>query len=268
MSLFDHSRLGERRVTLAVAVLAVLAAMVAAFWIGGSLRSRSASPPQNARAPEPPPAVLPAPEVPEPETAPVTPAPRRRTPDASEPAPAPEPAAPETGTLHISSDVEGASVFIDRIFVGTTPITAANVAPGSHRLNVSARGYDGFADTIDVVPGEREITVRFKEVRLDASIDVIHKHGLGSCRGQLVATPQGISYVTDHANDAFSAPLLTLETFEVDYLKKNLRIKLRGGRTYNFADPEDNADRLFVFHRDVEKARERLAKGDPPAKNP
>lgn len=34
---------------------------------------------------------------------------------------------------------------------------------------------------------------------------------------------------------------------------------------FNFSDLEGNADRLFVFHRDVEKARERLRKGDRPA---
>jgi hypothetical protein len=59
--------------------------------------------------------------------------------------------------------------------------------------------------------------------------------------------------------------LLDLETFQVDYLEKNLRVKLPKGRQFNFTDPEGNADRLFVFHRDVEKARERLRKGDPPA---
>ena len=51
----------------------------------------------------------------------------------------------------------------------------------------------------------------------------------------------------------------------MDYLQKNLRVKLRGGKQYNFTDPDGNADRLFVFHRDVDKARERLAKGDTPA---
>ena len=34
---------------------------------------------------------------------------------------------------------------------------------------------------------------------------------------------------------------------------------------FYFTDPEGNADRLFVFHRDVDKARSRLAKGDAPA---
>ena len=52
-------------------------------------------------------------------------------------------------------------------------------------------------------------------------------------------------------------------TFEVDYLDTNLRVRA-GGRQYNFTDPDDDADRLFVFHRDVSRARERLLAGDPP----
>jgi hypothetical protein len=59
--------------------------------------------------------------------------------------------------------------------------------------------------------------------------------------------------------------LLDLEAFDVDYLEKNLRVKPRKGKLFNFTDLEGNADRLFVFHRDVEKARERLKKGDPAA---
>jgi hypothetical protein len=34
---------------------------------------------------------------------------------------------------------------------------------------------------------------------------------------------------------------------------------------YDFSDPDGKADNLFVFHRDVDKARLRLKKGDPPA---
>jgi hypothetical protein len=82
-----------------------------------------------------------------------------------------------------------------------------------------------------------------------------------------VATPQGIRYETTNKDDQFTAALLDLETFQVDYLDKNLRVKLRRGKQFNFTDPEGNADRLFVFHRDVEKARERLRKGDQPATN-
>ena len=61
---------------------------------------------------------------------------------------------------------------------------------------------------------------------------------------------------------AFTVALADLEAFEIDYIGKNLKIKVKKGRTYNFTDPDGNADRLFVFHRDVEKARDRLKKGD------
>ncbi len=65
---------------------------------------------------------------------------------------------------------------------------------------------------------------------MDARADVIHKHGIGSCRGTLVAT-------------AARTALANIEVFEV------------------------KADNLFVFQRDVEKARERLLKGDQPSTN-
>jgi hypothetical protein len=157
-------------------------------------------------------------------------------------------------------------VFIDRRFIGAAPTTAENVAPGSHQLNVSAEGYDSVVQTIDVEPGPRDISVRFREVRLNAGIDVVHKHGIGACRGRLVATAQGLRYEASEKKDAFTAPLLDIDTFQVDYLEKNLRVRVKG-KQYNFTDPDGNADRLFVFHRDVEKARDRLKKGDTPATN-
>ena len=77
--------------------------------------------------------------------------------------------------------------------------------------------------------------------------------------GRLIATADGIRYETSDKEDGFTAPFSDLESFQVDYQDKNLRIKLRKGRQFNFTDPDGNADRLFVFHRDVEKARQRLA---------
>jgi len=242
-----------RTILILILGIAVVGAIIAFF----ALRPREApvkpAPPPPAPVVtkvEPPPAPV---EKPKPEP---TPEPRRRAP---KPAPKPEPAAPATGTLNIDSDVPGASVFIDRVYLGTTPVTAKDIKPGAHQLNASVQGYEGISEPIEVEAGEKSLTVRFKEVRLDAAIDVIHKHGVGSCRGRLIATPAGIRYETSNKGDAFSVPLTGLDEFTVDYLKKNLRIKLKGGRTYNFADPEDNADRLFVFHRDVDKARQKLA---------
>ncbi len=176
-------------------------------------------------------------------------------------------AAPIVGTLRIGADVPGAQVFVDRQFIGTAPVVAENLAPGSHQLNVSAEGFESYAATVDVSPGDRDIVIKFREVRLDSSLEVIHRHRIGSCRGRLVATPQGLRYETGNRDDAFSISLVELEAFQVDYLDKNLQVKLPKGRQFNFTDPDGNADRLFVFHRDVDKARERLRKGDPPATN-
>ena len=187
------------------------------------------------------------------------PAARAAKPELSAPEPPVAEAPLESGTLRIDADVPKAQVFIDRQFVGTTPLTAENVKPGTHQVNVTAEGFDGIAQTIDVEPGPRDLAFRFREVRLDATLAVVHKHRVGSCQGRLVATADGIRYETADKEDAFTASLNDLEAFQVDYQDKNLRIKLRKGKQFDFTDPDGNADRLFVFHRDVEKARERLA---------
>ena len=183
-----------------------------------------------------------------------------------EPAPPPQPVAPTTGTLRIEADIEGALAFIDRQFVGKVPVTVEGVAPGPHQINVSATGFESHAEQVDVVPGPLDIVVRFREVRLNAAVDVVHKHGMGSCQGRLVADLDGVRYETSNKDHMMSVRLADIETLEVDYLDKNLRLKVRGGRTYNFTDRTANADKLFVFQREVTKARDRLAKGDPPAK--
>ncbi len=155
----------------------------------------------------------------------------------------------------------GAKVFLDRIGVGETPLTIPNVSPGPHQLNVQAKGYDGYGENIDVVPGPRTIAVSFKQIRLDASIAVVHKHRLGSCTGRLSASPKELRFDADDGKDSFAVPLTSLDTFEVDYLAKNLRVKTQDGQTYNFTDPDGNADHLFVFHEEVDKVRKRLRSG-------
>jgi hypothetical protein len=164
-----------------------------------------------------------------------------------------------SGVLRVRSDVPGASVFLDRKFLGTTPLDVDGLSPGTHRLNVSVEGYEGHAQSVEVGEAPADVEVRFKEVRLNASVPVVHKHGVGSCSGRLVADTRGLRYETSKADDAFSLSFAELETFSVDYLKKSLRVKRRGGRTWNFEDPNGQADPLFVFHRDVDKARTRLA---------
>jgi len=239
-----------------------ISAVIAAAAVALRLSSGGAAP-EAASAPAPSrDASAPAPASAEPSA----PAPVRRPPakagaEPVTPAEPAAPAAPTTATLHITSDVPDAQVFIDREFLGTAPVTADKVAPGSHQINVSAPGYDGVAETVDVVPGPREIMISLKAVRLDEFIAVKHKHGFGSCTGRLLATPAGIRYETDDANDGFSVPLTGLETFTMDFAAKNLKIKIKGGRSYDFTDPGGKAEPLYFFHQAVKKARERLSKG-------
>jgi hypothetical protein len=254
----------NRQLLILLVVIVLVVGAVSAFLL---------SRPKDQPAPTPV-AAAPAPAIAAP-AAPAarpieTPRPRRSAaaPPAAAPLP-PSPAAPlpELVTLHVDSDVPGAQVFIDRQFVGAAPVTTSDVKPGTHQINVSAPGYDQYAQSIDVSPGPRDLMVRFREVRLDAKAEVVHKHGVGSCRGTLIATAQGLRYDTTNTGDAFTVPLGNLEVFQVDYLEKNLKVKIKGGKQYNFTDPGGDADRLFVFQRDVDKARQRLNKGDQPATN-
>ena len=232
-----------RRV-LAVALLAVLVVVT----IGIAVWFFARRPPEG---PKGPPVAPRARTSPTPRATPTAPAPEARATPRAEPRP--EAAAP---TLRVDADVPGANVFLDRKFLGTTPVETRDFEPGSHRLNVSAEGYDMYAETIELPPSSHEVMVRFKEVRLDERVDVVHKHGMGSCRGRLVATTAGLHYEADKAGDSFEAPFASLEPLQVDYLNRNLRVKQRGGKTWNFT--ADSADALLGFQKAVEKARQRM----------
>jgi hypothetical protein len=256
----------NRPIIIAVVVILVVVSGIGFYVISrptpAAVRTPAATAPAPVVVPSPPPAAA-APPTAEP------PRPSRRAAAPAVTSAPPAEASPPADlvTLRIDSDVAGAQVFVDRQFIGAAPVSTTDVKPGTHQINVSAPGYEQYAQSIDLTPGSRDVMVRFKEVKLDAKADVVHKHGIGSCRGTLVATPQGLRYDTTNKGDAFTVPLTSLETFEVDYLEKNLKVKIKGGKQYNFTDPMGNADSLFVFQRDVDKARQRLLKGDQPATN-
>ena len=165
--------------------------------------------------------------------------------------------------LQIVADVEGADVFIDRSYVGTTPFESTTLGPGRYRVNVSASGYETYEEDIEINGDRTSIVVAFRQVSLDERLAVVHKHRFGDCAGELVANTSSLRYQTSD-DDAFEVTLEAMEEFTIDYLEQNLRIKVRDGRTYNFTDDQDNADALLVFHRTVENARRRLASGDRP----
>jgi hypothetical protein len=235
----------------------VVIAGISAFLV---LRSR----PEPKPAPVPAPVTTPrvVPKKVEPAPAPVAEAPKKAPKKAPAAPVAPAaPAAPTLASLTLETDVPGASVFIDRQFVGNTPLSLDKLEPGSKRVQITATGFDSVQKTLDLVPGPNAVTIRVREVSLNAKTLVVHKHGMGACEGTLTASLDGLKYETSNRGDAFTLPFAQLETFVVDYLQKNMRVKQRGGKTWNFTDKNDNADALFVFHRDVEAARKKLAEG-------
>ena len=265
MSVMDHDqqpRSGDVGKFLLIGAAAVAVLAVAYFGVTMMTKPEPKPEPAPAARAEP----VPAPPVAKPaetEAPAETPAARRPRPRKEEPPPEPAapPPPPAGPTLVVESDVPGAAVFIDRKFIGVTPLRTTDIAVGAHQLNASVTGEEGVAQTIEVAAtGETAIALKFREVRLNASVAVVHKHGIGgSCEGKLVGTLDGLRYDTSNKKDAFTIPFGSLEVFEIDYLKKELKVKQKGGKTWNFTDKSDNADKLFVFHRDVTKARERLA---------
>ena len=264
MSVFDHeqqSRTGGMGKILAIG--AVVVALMVGGYVAYTLMNTPVPNPQEAppatksdAAPAPKPKMVEPEPAPEEAKTPAKPKPKKEKPVE----PASTPVAPAGPVLVVESDVPGASVFVDRKFVGMTPLKTTEVSAGPHQLNASVAGEDGVAQTIDIAAtADTFVAVKFKAVRLDAQVAVVHKHTFGSCAGTLSATPAGIKYATDNKNDGFAFALKDLEVFEIDYLKKELKVKQRGGKTWNFTDKSDNADKLFVFHRDVTKAKDKLA---------
>jgi hypothetical protein len=235
---------GRQGLVVALVAVLVVVAIAVAVWL---LARR---PPEAPKGPPPAPRARTSPT---PRVTPQAPASEARATPRPRAEPRPEAATP---TLRIDADVPGANVFLDRKFLGTTPVETRGFEPGTHRLNVSAEGYDMYAETIELPSSSHEVLVRFKEVRLDERVDVVHKHGVGSCRGRIVATTAGLRFEAEKAGDSFQAPFPSLEPLQVDYLNRNLRVKQKGGKTWNFTS--DSADALLVFQKAVEGARKRM----------
>ena len=153
-------------------------------------------------------------------------------------------------SMRIVSDVPGATVFLDRNYIGTTPVDIKAVEPGEHQLTVSADGYDMYTETVSVTTGHKDVRVSFEQAALELteSVSVIHKHSFGNCNGTLIADSAGIRYETDH-KDAFATLYGSLERLEVDYIKKNMNLKVRKGKTITSPNRAATRTRSSCFKR-------------------
>jgi hypothetical protein len=62
--------------------------------------------------------------------------------------------AADAGTLSLSSNPAGAAVYVDSAAMGVTPITLANIAPGTHTVEIRSPGYLTFSLQVTVNAGE------------------------------------------------------------------------------------------------------------------
>ena len=165
--------------------------------------------------------------------------------------------APGPAPLRVEADVADASVFVDRRFVGKAPVEIRDVSPGPHRVNVSADGFPMHAE--EVGSGPSPARSAFASTRsASTSLSPWSTSTGWDPAGGLKASPEGLRFEAASGKDSFRAPFAELARFEVDYLKKTLRVSLSGGRSYNFTVEGPSADPLLVFQQKVEGARKRL----------
>lgn len=163
---------------------------------------------------------------------------------------------PAAIAFRVESNVSGASVELDGQPRGSTPVAISDLAPGTYELVVRAAGYKSHSETVEYTGGARDIRVDLVEssstVVLNEAVAVKHKHRIrGGCEGVLRASPEGIRFETEH-KDAFFVSLLDLE--RIRFEKNKLNLKVRGGKSYNFVELNDNGDALELFNDRVEEA--------------
>jgi hypothetical protein len=66
----------------------------------------------------------------------------------------PAPSAAGTGTLSVSSNPAGATVFLNSVMVGTTPYSAASLPAGTYLVEVKAPGYLTSSTSLELRSGE------------------------------------------------------------------------------------------------------------------
>jgi hypothetical protein len=104
-----------------------------------------------------PPPVAPAQNMPEP---PVVEAPvlvQEPKVEAPRPAPTPRPVprVVKTGTVRFDSRPAGATIYLDEVRLGITPLTVTTVTPGTHQVRVEMLGHDTWRSTVTVKEGEQ-----------------------------------------------------------------------------------------------------------------
>jgi serine/threonine-protein kinase len=104
------------------------------------------------------PAPVPATKAPASAQKPSAPAGKAAAPAAGAAAPAtetPSPGPQVSGSLTVASRPAGATVSVDGLRAGTTPVRVSNLQPGAHKVEVVLAGYRPWSSTVTLKSGEQ-----------------------------------------------------------------------------------------------------------------
>ena len=76
-----------------------------------------------------------------------------------------------TGSVLVTSSLQGAEIYLDNEYQGTTPATVAQVPAGNHTLEVREPGYERSVQSITVIAG-RSVTVSVDLVKISETLPV------------------------------------------------------------------------------------------------
>ena len=77
---------------------------------------------------------------------------------------------PRTGTLSVTSTPADATVFLDGVEKGITPLTITGVSAGLHQLRVTRQGYEEYSATVRIWPGKTAfvpVTLKIRVINND-----------------------------------------------------------------------------------------------------
>jgi hypothetical protein len=143
--------------------------------------------------------------------------------------------------------------------VAAPPASTVDTAPSGGSANAPTPAGVGSGST--ATPATRAPAVSRAPVTASTSsttgaeVPVVHKHRFGDCEGTLRAVGGTLIYSTTHKEDGFRLAFADIEGFDVDAAAKNLRIRRRGGRTWNFTTRSESATALVAFHTAAARAR-------------
>ena len=149
-------------------------------------------------------------------------------------------------SIVVSSQPSEARVYIDDIFVATTPVEITNVRPGTYRVRVVKDGYQEWVEEVAIKGGEKPI--------LEVTLEVLKKVGLS-----ISSTPPGATiYIEDE-----EVGVTPLEDLIVDSGVYKLRLTLEAYQDWEM-EVSASGDETVVIAATLERPRGKLSLASNP----